>query len=74
MIQGFAASMDTHLIRVINAPDRRERRRAVDDAVKRLRLYGVATDRILGLPDGSTVVLNRKQIEEMVALIPTNGS
>ncbi|MCV7008900.1 hypothetical protein H7J52_24390 [Mycobacterium gordonae] len=66
--------MDTHLIRVINAPDRRERRRAVDDAVKRLRLYGVATDRILGLPDGSTVVFNRKQIEEMVALIPTNGS
>ncbi|KQH77457.1 TetR family transcriptional regulator [Mycobacterium gordonae] len=71
MIQGFAASMDTHLVRIMNAPDTRARRKAIDDAVRRLRLYGVATDRILGLPDGSTVVVTRKQVEKMVALLPS---
>ncbi|MHA7649549.1 TetR/AcrR family transcriptional regulator [Mycobacterium sp. ML4] len=67
MIQGFAASMDTHVIRIMDAPNARTRRAAIDDAVRRLKLYGVATDRILGLPDGSTVVLDRKQVEKMVA-------
>ncbi|MFV8320382.1 hypothetical protein [Mycobacterium sp. 23] len=71
MIQGFAASMDTHVVRVVNAPDARARRNAIDEAVKRLKLYGVATDRILGLPDGSTVVLTRKQVEKMVVLLPS---
>jgi hypothetical protein len=42
---------------------------SIDDSVKRLKLYGIATDRILGLPDGSTVVLDRKQVEAMVALL-----
>jgi AcrR family transcriptional regulator len=70
MIQGFAASMDTQVVRIMNAPDARARRKAVDAAVNRLKLYGVATDRILGLPDGSTVVLTRKQVEKMVALLP----
>lgn len=71
MIQGFAANMDTHLVRIMNAPDARARRKAIDDAVRRLKLYGVATDRILGLPDGSTVVVTRKQVEKMVALLPS---
>lgn len=69
IIQGFAASMQTNLARVFNAPDATSRDGAIDDAVKRLNLYGVATDRILGLPDGSTEVLDRKQVEAMVALI-----
>jgi TetR/AcrR family transcriptional regulator, cholesterol catabolism regulator len=66
MIQGFAASMQTNLVHVLNAPDAKSRRKAIDDSVKRLKLYGIATDRILGLPDGSTVVLDRKQVEAMV--------
>jgi hypothetical protein len=69
MIQGFAASMQTNLIHVIDAPDAKSRRKAIDNAVKRLKLHGIATDRILGLPDGSTVVLSRKQVEAMVALL-----
>lgn len=69
IIQGFAASMQTNLARVFNAPDATSRDVAIDDAVKRLNLYGVATDRILGLPDGSTEVLDRKQVKAMVALI-----
>jgi AcrR family transcriptional regulator len=74
MIQGFAASMQTNLVDVINAPDAESRRNAIDKAMKRLKLHGIATDRILGLPDGSTVVLNRKQVEAMVALLgPVRG-
>jgi AcrR family transcriptional regulator len=69
IIQGFAASMQTNLVHMLNAPNAKSRRTAIDDAVKRLKLYGVATDRILGLPDGSTVVLDRKQVEAMVALL-----
>jgi TetR/AcrR family transcriptional regulator, cholesterol catabolism regulator len=69
MIQGFAASTQTNLVRVLNAPDAKSRRKAVDDCMKRLRLHGIATDRILGLPDGSTVVLDRKQVEALIALL-----
>lgn len=74
MIQAFAASMQTNLIDVCNAPDAKSRRKAIDNSMKRLKLHGVATDRILGLPDGSTVVLNRKQVEAMIALLePDRG-
>lgn len=67
MIQGFAATMQTKLVKVLDAPDAKSRRKAIDDAVTRLKLHGIATDRILGLPDGSIVVLDRKQVEAMVA-------
>jgi len=74
MIQGFAASMQTNLVDVCNAPNAKSRRKAIENSVKRLKLHGIATDRILGLPDGSTVVLNRKQVEAMVALLkPVRG-
>jgi AcrR family transcriptional regulator len=74
MIQGFAAAMQTNLVKVLDAPDAKARRKAVDDAVTRLKLHGIATDRILGLPDRSTVVLDRRQVEAMVALLrPTGG-
>lgn len=69
MIQGFAARMQTNLVHVIHAPDARSRRKAIDNAMTRLKLHGIATDRILGLPDGSTVVLDREQVEAMVALL-----
>ncbi|MGB6205476.1 TetR/AcrR family transcriptional regulator [Mycobacterium sp.] len=67
MIQGFAASMQTNLVKVLNSPDARSRRKAIDDAVRRLKLHGIAVDRVLGLPDGATTVLDRKQVEAMVA-------
>lgn len=69
MIQGFAASTRKNLVDVLNAPDAKSRRKAIDVSVTRLKLYGVATDRIVGLPDGSTVVLDRKQVEAIVALL-----
>ncbi|UVO13554.1 TetR/AcrR family transcriptional regulator [Mycobacterium sp. SVM_VP21] len=69
MIQGFAASLRRNLMQVLDAPDAKARRQTIDDCVKRVKLHGIATDRILGLADGSTVVLDRKQIAAMVARI-----
>jgi AcrR family transcriptional regulator len=69
IIQGFAASMQKNVVDVLTAPNAKSRRKAIDASVRRLKLYGIATDRILGLPDGSTLVLDRKQVEAMVALL-----
>ena len=69
MIQGFAASLRRNVMQVLDAPDAKARRQAIDDCMKRIKLHGIATDRILGLPDGSTVVLDRKQVEAMVKRI-----
>lgn len=69
MIQGLAATMGTAVQRIIAAPDAPARARAIDAAVLRQRLYGIATDRILGLPDGTVEVLDRDQIEALVAML-----
>lgn len=70
MIQGLAAAtMGTAVQRIIAAPDAPARARAIDAAVLRQRLYGIATDRILGLPDGTVEVLDRDQIEALVAVL-----
>ncbi|SLD96479.1 TetR family transcriptional regulator [Mycobacteroides abscessus subsp. massiliense] len=69
MIQALAATMGTAVQRIIAAPDARARAQAIDAAVLRQRLYGIATDRILGLPDGTVEVLDRQQIERLVAAL-----
>ena len=69
MIQGFAANMGSTVQRIVAAPDAPARAEAVDAAVQRQRLYGIATDRILGLPDGTVDVLDRRQIERLVAAL-----
>lgn len=69
MIQALAATMGTAVQRIIAAPDARARALAIDAAVLRQRLYGIATDRILGLPDGTIEVLDRDQIEALVAVL-----
>lgn len=69
MIQALAATMGTAVQRIIAAPDTRARAQAIDAAVLRQRLYGIATDRILGLPDGTIEVLDRDQIEALVAVL-----
>lgn len=69
MIQGLAATMGTTVQRILEAPDAQTRSEAIDAAVLRQRLYGIATDRILGLPDGTIEVLDRGQIETLVAAL-----
>lgn len=72
MIQGFAASMQGNLLSLLDASSSEAWTRAVDAAVTRQRLHGIAIDRILGLPDGTIAVLDREQIEAMVAGLPLN--
>ena len=46
------------------------RERAVDALTSRLKLHGLAVDRVLGLPDGSVAVRDRARVEAMVAHRP----
>ncbi|OHU22270.1 TetR family transcriptional regulator [Mycobacteroides franklinii] len=69
MIQSLAATMGATVHRIMVAPDARARAEAIDAAVLRQRLYGMATDRILGLPDGTVEVLDRTQIDRLVAAL-----
>jgi hypothetical protein len=57
---------------VLNAADKSARDHAIDALTTRFRLNGLATDRILGLPDGSITTLTRAQVETLVAALPRN--
>lgn len=70
MIQDFAASAGRLVGRVLAASNEAERQQAIDVAVMRLRLHGIATDRVLGLPDGSVTVLERSQVEALTRALP----
>jgi AcrR family transcriptional regulator len=72
MIQGLAARTSSMILAVHDAVDERARDHAIDVLTTRFRLHGLATDRILGLPDGSIAALTRTQVETMVAALPRN--
>jgi AcrR family transcriptional regulator len=67
MIQGLAARLNSNIVQILDANDEAAGERAVDILARRLKLHGLAVDRILGLPDGSVAVLHRAQVEAMVA-------
>ena len=66
MILGLSARVNTNVVQIFDATDRSARDHAIDVLTGRLKLHGLAVDRILGLPDGSVTVLNRAQVEIMV--------
>lgn len=70
MIYGLAARTNTKILAVMDAADEAARDQAIDDLTARFKLHGLATDRALGLPDGSISTLSRAQVEEMVAAMP----
>ena len=70
MIQELASSNYPIFARVLEAATRKERQEAVDAFQKRLRLHGVAIDRVLGLPDGSVHMLRPSDVRKIVAAIP----
>ena len=70
MIYGLAARTNTKIIDVGDAADESARDHAIDVLTTRFRLHGLATDRVLGLPDESVATLTRAQVEEMVAALP----
>jgi hypothetical protein len=60
------------VVQIVGATDESARDHAVDVLTKRLKLHGLAVDRILEIPDGSVAVLDRAQVEIMVAALPRN--
>jgi AcrR family transcriptional regulator len=72
MIYGLAARTNSKILDVLQAADESARDHATDVLTTRFRLHGLATDRILGLPDGSIITLTRTQVESMVAALPRN--
>jgi AcrR family transcriptional regulator len=72
MIYGLAARTNSKILEVLNAVDESARYHAIDALTTRFKLNGLATDRILGLPDGSTATLTRAQVETLVAALPRN--
>jgi AcrR family transcriptional regulator len=72
MIYALAARTNSGILCVLDAADESARGHAIDVLTNRLRLHGLAIDRILGLPDGSIVTLTRTQVDTMVAALPRN--
>jgi TetR/AcrR family transcriptional regulator, cholesterol catabolism regulator len=70
MIQGLAARINTNVVQVVDAPDEAARVHAIDVLATRLKLHALAVDRVLGLPDGSVIALDRAQVGAMVAALP----
>jgi TetR/AcrR family transcriptional regulator, cholesterol catabolism regulator len=72
VILGLAARVNANVVQILDAIDESSRVQAVTILTKRFKLHGVAVDRVLGLPDGSIIVLRRAQVEMMVAALPRN--
>ncbi|QLL06867.1 TetR/AcrR family transcriptional regulator [Mycobacterium vicinigordonae] len=72
MIQGLAARTNSNILQVFEAADESARDQAIDVLTTRLRLHGLAIDRILGLPDGSITVLTADQVKALLAPLPRN--
>ena len=69
---GLSARLNANVVQIVGAADEPARDHAVDALTSRLKLHGLAVDRILGIPDGSVTVLDRAQVEIMVAALPRN--
>jgi len=70
MILGLSARVNANVVQIVDAADQASREHAIGVLTKRLELHGLAVDRILELPDGSLDVLDRAQVETMVAALP----
>jgi AcrR family transcriptional regulator len=73
MILGLSARVNANVVQIVDATGESARDDAVDVLTNRLKLHGLAVDRILGIPDGSVTVLDRTQVEVMVAALPRNS-
>ena len=70
MILGLSARVNANVVQIVDATDQLARDHAIDVLTSRLKLHGLAVDRILELPDGSVTILDRAQVETMVAALP----
>jgi TetR/AcrR family transcriptional regulator, cholesterol catabolism regulator len=70
MLQQFASSTYPFVTRAMGAANEKERQEILKAYHKRLRLHGIAIDRILGLPDGTLRVPTLHQLKKLMATLP----
>ena len=70
MLQQLASSTYPFVTRAMGAVNEKERQVVLKAFHKRLRLHGIAIDRILGLPDNALRVPNLNQLEKLMAALP----
>jgi AcrR family transcriptional regulator len=70
MLQQLASSTYPFVTRAMAAADDEQRREVLKAFHKRLRLHGIAIDRILGLPDGTVRVPTFNQLKKLMATLP----
>lgn len=70
MLQQLASSTYPFVTRAISAVTEKERQEVLTAFQRRLRLHGIAIDRLLGLPDGSVRVPKRSQVKKLMAALP----
>jgi AcrR family transcriptional regulator len=74
MIQELASSNYPIFARLLEAVTKMERQEALGAFEKRLRLHGIAIDRVLGLPDGSVHMLKPLDVRKIMAALPRKKS
>jgi len=70
MLQQLASSTYPFVTRAMAARNDEERQEILKAYQKRLRLHGIAIDRILGLPDGALRVPTLHQLKKLMATLP----
>jgi AcrR family transcriptional regulator len=70
MLQQLASSTYPFVTRAMAAANDKERQEILKAYHKRLRLHGIAIDRILGLPDGALRVPTLQQLKKLMATLP----
>jgi len=70
MLQQLASSTYPFVTRAMAARNDEERQEILKAYQKRLRLHGIAIDRILGLPDGALRVPTLQQLKKLMATLP----
>jgi len=70
MIQELGASTYPIFAKAIGATTEEDTQNALKAFQKRLRLYGIAIDRVLGLPDGSVRLLKPRDAQMLIGSIP----
>lgn len=67
MLQALASSTYSIVARALGAVTKKDRQEALSAFQKRLRLHGIAIDRVLGLPDGSVHMLKPQDAQKLMS-------
>jgi AcrR family transcriptional regulator len=70
LLQQLASSTYPFVTRATSAATEKERQEVLTAFQRRLRLHGIAIDRLLGLADGSVLVPKPSQLKKLMAALP----